>query len=155
LIILLTMRKPSVINIFRLEIWDMSAHGAGDRHGFIYPGIALISVVLTLVFTILCVGFFAHNMYMAAENITSVEMCNKGVNPYELPTAEQNIQQLMGEWGFWWFIPVAPVNRGCNGTRYPTIKKCEDEEYGTFFEGQQTRASVAEKSPGTMLQVVS
>merc|ERR1719473_2548475 len=103
------------------------AGNAGPAHDyavFVAPGLCAIMGLITCVFVIITVGFTIHNVHLAAINTTSIESCQSGKNPYELPTAMENICQVMGELGIWMFIPVVAYKCSNDGCTFPLGPAC-------------------------------
>lgn len=137
LTILCTMRKPTLSQAMGFMVMDPGdiANRDSDYSVFVAPGLCAIMGMITCVFLIVTVGFTIHNLHLAAMNTTSIEGSHSGKNPYELPTAMENICQVMGEFGIWMFIPVVAYECGNDGCTFPLGPACSQ------MQRAHTRAS--------------
>jgi len=78
-----------------------------------------LSVVLACAFGVGLGTLFISHCYLAARNLTSIEMGNGGRNPYN-QGVRKNVENLLGAFDLWWFLPVHPETPLSDGLSFKT-----------------------------------
>lgn len=113
LVFLLTLRRPDVGEILTSQFF-VNGH----------PRVLQTAAVIFTAFIMLAMGAgFINDMWLACRNLTMIEDNYPGANPYQMDSASQNLQQVMGPFDWRWILPVVPRNRLASGTEFPNINK--------------------------------